>query len=31
MGEMGEAAPGEKKYGSFRSGLRRVSGQKGFL
>ena len=31
MGEMGEAVPGEKKYGSFRSGLRRVSGQKGFL
>ena len=31
MGEMGEAAPGERKYGSFRSGLRRVSGQKGFL
>ena len=31
MGEMGEAAPGEKKFGSFRSGLRRVSGQKGFL
>ncbi|KZM22403.1 ATP binding [Ascochyta rabiei] len=30
-GEMGEAAPGEKKFGSFRSGLRRVSGQKGFF
>lgn len=32
MGEMGEVAAGEKgKYGSLRSGLRRVSGQKGFL
>lgn len=32
MGEMGEVAASEKgKYGSLRSGLRRVSGQKGFL
>ena len=32
MGEMGEVAASKKgKYGSLRSGLRRVSGQKGFL
>jgi myosin protein heavy chain len=32
MGEMGEVAASEKgKYGSLRSNLRRVSGQKGFL
>lgn len=32
MGEMGEVASSEKgKYGSLRSNLRRVSGQKGFL
>lgn len=32
MGEMGEVAPNDKgKFGSLRSGLRRVSGQKGFL
>lgn len=32
MGEMGEVAPSEKgKFGSLRSNLRRVSGQKGFL
>jgi myosin protein heavy chain len=32
MGEMGEVAQSEKgKYGSLRSNLRRVSGQKGFL
>jgi myosin protein heavy chain len=32
MGDMGEVASSEKgKYGSLRSGLRRVSGQKGFL
>jgi myosin protein heavy chain len=31
MGEMGEAVPGEKKYSSLRTGLRRPSGQKGFL
>jgi myosin protein heavy chain len=32
MGEMGEAAGSEKgKFGSIRSNLRRVSGQKGFL
>lgn len=32
MGEMGEAsANGKGKYGSLRSNLRRVSGQKGFL
>jgi len=32
MGEMGEGAANDKgKFGSLRSGLRRVSGQKGFL
>ena len=31
MGEMGEAVPGERKYSSLRTGMRRVSGQKGFL
>jgi myosin protein heavy chain len=32
MGEMGEVTPNDKgKFGSLRSGLRRVSGQKGFL
>jgi myosin protein heavy chain len=32
MGEMGEVSASEKgKFGSLRSGLRRVSGQKGFL
>ncbi|CAN9230913.1 unnamed protein product [Alternaria sp. RS040] len=32
MGEMGEVGPNDKgKFGSLRSGLRRVSGQKGFL
>jgi myosin protein heavy chain len=32
MGEMGEVSAGEKaKVGSLRGGLRRVSGQKGFL
>lgn len=32
MGEMGEASANDKgKYGSLRSNLRRVSGQKGFL